>query len=150
MVYTYKWKLFSEADPKARRKAIWVICVATVLGLAAILAFEYVRDDFQSWLEQHLEFLLEHPLVVFVVSLVLVSPVLAAGGYLYLVGKRTVRAQRFPPPGYAVTRDTPILEGGQAMRRGRVLQLLSLVLVGSAGAIPVIMWYLFRSLGSAF
>ncbi len=142
-------KLIQQADPKARQKAIWVICVATVLGLAAILAFEYVRDDFQSWLEQHFEFLLEHPLVVLVVSLVLVSPVLAAGTYLYWVGKRTVRAQRFPPPGYAVVRDTLVLEGGQAMQRGRVLQLLSLVLVSNAGAIPVIMWYLFRSFGSA-
>ena len=108
-----------RADPKARRKAIKIICIATILGIVAILAFEYVHDDFQSWLEKNIYFFLEHPLVVFVVFLVLVSPVLAAGGYLYLVGKRTVRAQRFPPPGYAVAGDTLVLEGGQAMRRGR-------------------------------
>lgn len=138
-----------RADPKARRKAIGVICVATVLGIGAILTFEYVRDDFQAWLEKNLDFLIEHPLVVLVASLILVSPVLAAGIYLYLVGKRTVRAQRFPPPGYAVTRDTLILTGGKAIRRGQILKGLSLVLVGSAGAIPVIMWHLFRSLGSA-
>jgi hypothetical protein len=137
-----------RADPKARRKAMGVICVATVLGLAAILTFRYMRDDVQAWLEQHLHILLEHPLLVFVASLILVSPLFAAGIYLYLVGKRTVRAQRFPPPGYAVARDTLVLTGGQAIRRGWLLQLLSLILVGGTGAIPVIMWYLFRSLGS--
>ena len=49
-----------RADPQARRKALGVICVATVLGIAAILAFEHGRDDFQSWLENNIDFLLEH------------------------------------------------------------------------------------------
>ena len=112
-----------QADPKARRKAIWVICVATLLGLSAISAFEYFQDDLQSWPARNVDFLLENTIVVFVVSFIFVSPVLAAGTYLFLLGYRTVRAQRFPPPGYAVARDTRVLEGWQGMRRGRVIQL---------------------------
>ena len=137
------------ADPKARRKAIWLTCIALFLGLCAILTFEYFHGDFQAWLERNIDFLLENTIVVFVVSLVFVSPVLAAGTYLLLVGNRTVRAQRFPPPGYAVARDTPVLEGSRGIRRGRVIQLLSLLLLCSAVAIPFFMWYIFRVLGSS-
>ena len=137
------------ADPKVKRRAFWGICVATFLGLFAILVFKYFHDDFQFWLEKNIDFLLENPVVVFVATLVFVSPVLAAGTYLLLLGIRTVRAQRFPPPGYAVARDTPVLEGWQGVRRGRVIQLLSLLLLCAAGTIPVMIWHIFRSLGSA-
>ncbi len=136
-------------NPKARRKAIWVILFATFLGFSAILAFECYQHDFQSWLERNIDFLLENTFVVFVVSLILVSPVLAAGTYLLLLGNRTVRAQRFPPLGYAVVSDTLVLEGWQGVRRGRVIQLLSVFLLCSAGAIPVVMWYIFHTFGSA-
>jgi hypothetical protein len=137
------------ADPKARRKAIWVIFVATFLGLSMILAVEYFQDEFQSWLERNIDFLLENNFVVFVAALALVSPVLTAGTYLFLVGKRTVRAQRFPPPGYPVVRDTLVLDSLQAIRRGWVIQLLSLFLVCCTGAIPFVIWLTFRSLGFA-
>ena len=137
------------ADPKIKRRAIWAICVATCLGLSAILAFEYFRDYLQFWLEKNFDFLLENTIVLFIATLVFMSPVLGAGIYLLLLGNRTVRAQRFPPPGHAVARDTPVLEGWQGVRRGRVIQLLALFLLCAAGTIPIIMWYIFRSLGSA-
>jgi hypothetical protein len=138
-----------KADPDARRKAIWVICVATILGVCAIVAFDSFQDDFQSWLEANIEFLLENTIVVFLVSLIFVSPVLAAGAYLLWLGNRTVRAQRFPPPGCALARDTLVLEGSKGLKRGRIIQLLSLLLLCGAAAIPFVMWYVFRSLASA-
>ena len=138
-----------QADPKARRKTIWVICVVTCLGIAAILAFEHLQHDLQAWLERNFDFLLEHPLIVFVVSLLGVSPVLAVGTYLLLFGNRAVRTQRFPPRGYAVVRDIQILKGSKGIRRGRVIQLLSLFLLCSAAAIPIILWYLFLSFSVA-
>jgi hypothetical protein len=137
-----------QADPKARRIAIQVICVATVLGLITILMFENFQDDFQTWLEKNIDFLLENTIVVFAAGLVSVSPLLAAGAYLLLIGNRTINAQRFPPPGCAVARDTPVLEGRKGIQRGRIIQVLSLFLLCCAGAIPVVLWLIFRSLGS--
>jgi len=137
-----------KADPLARRKAIWVVLVATILGVVAIMAFESFQAHFQSWLEGKIHFLLENTIVVFTISLVIVSPVLGAGTYLLLLGNRTVRAQKFPPPGYAVARDTLVLEGSKGVQRGRVIQLLSLMLLCSAAAIPFIIWYIFLSLTS--
>jgi hypothetical protein len=34
------------ADPNAKRKAIWVVLVATFLGLSAILVFEKLMEFF--------------------------------------------------------------------------------------------------------
>lgn len=137
-----------RADPEARRKGIWIICVVMLLGFSAILAFEYVQEDFQTWLEANIDFLLDNTFVVFVASLLFVSPLLAVGIYLLLLGKRIVRTQRFPPPGQAVIRDTAVQEGQQAIWRGRVIQLLALLVLGSVVTIPIIMWYVFRSLNA--
>ena len=135
-----------QADPGARRQAIVVLCVATLLGLSAILAFEYYQADFQSWLEKNIGFLAEHTILVFVGSVLLISPVLAVAIYLLLLGRRTVRGQRFPPPGYAVARDTPVLRDSQAIQRGYLIQMLSWLVLCCAGSIPFVLWYLFRSL----
>jgi hypothetical protein len=137
-----------KADPGARRKAIWVICATTLLGVCTILALESFQEEFQSLLERNIDFLVKNSIIVFLVSWVLVSPVLAAGTYLLSIGNRTVRAQRFPPPGYAVVRDTHVIGGSQGRQRGRVIQWLSLLLLFSAAAIPFVMWLVFRSLAS--
>ena len=126
-----------------------MISAAMILGVCVILAFEVFQEDFQSWLERNIIFLLKHPMIVFFGSLLFVSPILAVGIYLLLFGSRTVHAQRFPPPGYSVVRDTVVVEGPQALRRGRVIQLLSLFLLCAAGAFSLVMWHVFRSFASA-
>jgi hypothetical protein len=137
------------ADTKARRKALWVVGIATLYGLCAILAFEYYQHDFETWLERNIDYLVRNSFVVFLAALVFVSPVFAAGIYLFLLGNRTVRAQRFPPPHYAVSRDTPVLEGSQGIRRGRIIQFLSILILLAAGATPFILLSIFRALGNA-
>ena len=138
-----------KADPAVRRKAIRMICVALILGVCAILAFEFFQGAIRSWLEKNIDFLLENSIVVFFVTLIFVSPVLAVGIYLLLLGNRTVRAQRFPPPGLAVARARVVLEGRKGRRRGRIIQILSIFLLCMAGAIPFVVWHVFRSLASA-
>lgn len=138
--------VLQRADMAARRKAVIVVVVAAVLGASAIAAFEYYLGDFEAWLEQNIDYLLEHSYVVFVAALILVLPALAAGAYLLVFSQRIVRSQRFPPPGYAVSRDTVVLEGARAIRRARIIQVLSVLLLCATSAIPVYLWYVFRYL----
>jgi hypothetical protein len=135
-----------RADPAARRKAVIILAVAAVLGLSAIAVLESHMGDIESWLEQNIEFLLQHTHVVFIATLVMVLPVLGAGVYLLVLGNRIVRSQRFPPPGLAVIRDTVALEGARAVRRARIIQALAVLLLCAASAIPVFVWSLFESL----
>jgi len=136
-----------QADPKAKRKAIWLVGITTLFGFCAMLAFEYYQDDFQSWLELNIGYLVQNAYVVFLVAVVFISPVIVAGIYLLFLGNRIVRSQRFPIPGHAVIRDTQVLRGLRAIRRGRIIQLLSLLLLVAAGAIPFLFLAIFRALG---
>lgn len=137
------------ADTEARRRALWLLGIAAVLGLCAILVFEHFQQDFQAWLEDNIEYLLRNPYVVFLAALLFLSPLIAAAVYLLVLANRTVRAQRFPPPNVAVSRDTAVLEGSQAVRRGRILQFLSILLLLAAIVFPFILWSIFQGLGNA-
>jgi hypothetical protein len=131
-----------RADPEARRKALRILAMALLLGLAAIAVIEHYRHDIESWLGQNLGLFLEHPWLVFIATLPMGLPVIAAGTYLLVFARHIVRARRFPPPGCAVTRDTAVLEGGRAVRRARIIQLLALLIIFAALAFPVYLWRL--------
>ena len=138
-----------KADPKAKRNAIWILCIAAAAGGVSILAVEFYMDDLQSWLGSNIDFLADNTILVFLAALLMVAPILVAGAYFLLLGTRAVQARRFPPPGYAIARDMPVIEGTKGRQRGRIIQLLSLLLLSVAMAIPVFLWHLFRVLLSA-
>jgi hypothetical protein len=134
------------ADTKARQKAVRILVVSSLVGLCAILLFEYYRDDIQTWLEDNIAILTRNTSLVFIAALVFISPILALGNYLFKLGVRIIQCKRFPPANYAVSRDARVIEGSAAVRRGRLLQLLSIFLMITAGTLPVIIWQIFRTL----
>lgn len=78
--------------------------------------------------------------------LIPVAPIIALSGYLIVYANRIVRTQRFPPPDTPVIRDVRVIEGRPAVIRGRVAQALLWVILLSASAIPLLIWYLFYSI----
>lgn len=62
------------------------------------------------------------------VGLLLITPILFLAHHLDQFARRVSAAKRFPPPGQAATRDTPILEGRPAVRRARIIQVLASLL----------------------
>ena len=132
-----------KADPAARRKAAWIIFTGLILAGAGVLAFVRHQPSLQRWLAANAEWLAGHAWVVFLAALVAVLPLVALAAYLFRVGTRIVGAARFPAPGYAVTRDTPVITGRAAVQRGRVVQILCVGLILCTLAIPVILWYIF-------
>ena len=141
--------VIQKADPAARRKAMIMVLVAFVFGVSVIAAFDHFQVDIESWAVNNLDFLLEHTYLIFMVFLVLVLPVLGAGVYFLVFANRIARAQRFPPPGCAVSRDTVVLEGARAVWRARVIQLTSILLLCAAASTPVVMWYILQRIAGA-
>lgn len=137
-----------RASNSATRTAVSVICLAALITTARLAALEYYRGDIESWLERNIDFRREYPSVVFAASLVLALPIIFGGVYFLRLGCNTVQAQRFPPLGYAVRRGMLVLEGRRAVTRGRIIQGLAILLVCVALALPLYMWYVFRSLAS--
>jgi hypothetical protein len=73
--------------------------------------------------------------------------VIAFAVYLWLLGKRVLRAQQFPPPGFRVIRDTPVMDGPTAVVRGQVIQTLALCLGLAAALLWLFFWWLARTIG---
>ena len=81
-------------------------------------------------------------------TLAIVVPVLAFAGYLWWLGARIVRAERFPLPGLRVVRDTAVVEGADARRWGRVAQALAVTLTVVVAGLVFFLWRLLALLGS--
>jgi hypothetical protein len=68
------------------------------------------------------------------------------GMHLWRSGARVRAAARFPLPGMRVIRDTVVLYGADANRRGRIMQSIGAALLLCALALFVAGWYLYASL----
>lgn len=138
-----------KADPMARRRAFLILSVAAVIGAAGVLLFERYRAKLERLIEDHADVLLAHPAVAAAALVVLTLPLYAATIALWRLGAAVVTAQRFPPPGQPVVRNTVVLRGWKAVYRGRVIQVLASVLLLAGLSLPLVVWYILWSLGRA-
>ena len=131
------------ADPAARRWAIWITFIAVAFGSVILLALNLNFTDVEAWLDEHIEFLLDNIYLIVICAFIFVSPIIAGCIYLLILGNRTITNRRYPPHGYAVSRDTRVIEGRSAIRRGRIIQFISILLIAAAVSIPVVIGYIF-------
>ncbi len=111
-----------RADPsQQKRTLLWLL----VLALPTFLLLDHLEAYLQGLDVDALGGAL--PLMTTVLYLMSL-PLLFACYYQWRVGRRIVREGRFPLVGSKILRDTVVLEGQSAIRRGRMLQLLTLVL----------------------
>ena len=127
-----------RADTEARSKAIRlaVIGIAGAALLAALLTA--LEHDITAWIERHVVDLVDTPGTLTLLLGIVMLPLLAMSVYVFREGSRIVRARRFPPPGQQVIKDTPIIEGNQAVRRGRAIQLIALLMAAISLAMPLL------------
>ena len=134
-----------KADPVARKRAVFSLIAGLVAGLALFILFRYLVGNLNDWLEVNALFLVEHHYIVFLVMLLLVFPILWLSIYLIHFAGRIVKTERFPPHETPVIRDVRVLEGRQAILRGRLIQGLCWIILMAAATIPVLVWYIFYS-----
>ena len=104
--------------------------------LVAGLAFGFGSTD---RIDAIARFLLESPRAGVIAMAFGAVPIVLFAIYLFVFGARVIRAERFPLPGQAVVRDTPIREGHAAIVHGRVLQALAVLLALAAASLPVVL-----------
>lgn len=138
-----------KADPAARRQAVLVIAFAAAIGGLLIAGFEHIREPFREWLSlEPAEAARRAKLALYVSAFILSALVIAFAIYLWVLGARVLRAQQFPPPGFRVVRDTPVVEGHGATARGHVIQILAVCLGIGAALSWTFFWWLARTIGA--
>ena len=77
-----------------------------------------------------------------VALVVLFLSVIPLAAYLFTVGRKMMKYERFPPPGMKVITDIKVVEGKKVRIQGQVMVVLSLVLIllGLLGALYSSYW----------
>lgn len=132
-----------KADPEARRKAIKAILLGLLLGTGLFFIYEGLIGNVNVWIENNATLLVEHHYLAFLLMLIPVAPVIGLSVYLLRYAGKIVETRRFPPPETPVVRDVRILEGKAAVWRGRIAQILLWIILLTATAIPILIWYIF-------
>jgi hypothetical protein len=136
-----------KADPAARRQAVLTVLIGALVGALLIGGFEWYRDSLLDWLRAQAS---ERPdrlrRLFFLSGAVLSAPLVVFAVRLWLLGETVLRARQFPPPGYRVIRDTPIVGERAAVVRGQILKILSAGLVVASAFLCFLLWRLLRVL----
>ncbi|MEZ5317371.1 MAG: hypothetical protein R2752_08240 [Vicinamibacterales bacterium] len=129
-----------KADPQARRSALRFLAAFTVLGAVAIVVIGRLRPAAENWVEHDPGSRLSAMLII--LGLITALPLLGLAASLWHLGTRVVATAQFPPPGRRVTRDTRLLTGDAARRRGRLAQGFALFFGVAAVGLATILWRL--------
>jgi hypothetical protein len=131
------------ADPRAKRTALVVILASLIVGTALIILFDRARPAIGRWVfADQQQVALRARVVLSVVAVIAAGPLIGFAAYFYRLGGATVRSARFPPTGAAMIYDTPVVSGDAARTRGRILQVLAVMLVVAAIAMAGLLWTL--------
>ena len=131
------------ADPAARRHALLFVVAGTVVGVALIAGIEHYRVWLRDWLLAEPGATALRIKVVFRLFAALVwAPLLGFAAYLWSLGVKVLRAKEFPPPGYRVIRDTPVITGAAAVSRGRRIKTLALGCAIASALLGILLWRL--------
>ena len=133
-----------RADPIARRHALIFTAVTALVGGLLLITFQHYRPFLYDWVTgappEESEARIKA--VFRTLAMLTSAPLVIFAAYLWQFGARIGRAQEFPPPGYRVMRDTPVVAGPAAVTRARLFKLLAAVLAAAAIALCLIIWRL--------
>jgi len=134
-----------KADPAARKKAMWIIIAGTFTGIGFVLALENQREALFNWFFSDPAQLVYRLRFLFISVVVFGAlPLIAFAAYFWLLGNRVIQDRRFPLEGQKLVRDTPILEGPAARKRGRIFKGLALLFGIIAVTFCFAFWWVFR------
>lgn len=132
-----------HATPGAGRRLALHLTIATLAGLAIIALSKAYQPALVEWVKSDPALMRERArLLIAAAGAILVAPLILVAGYIWRVGARTIREERFPPERMKVIRDVPVIRGEEACRRGRVIQAFAVVLLTLAGLIGITLWRL--------
>jgi hypothetical protein len=134
-----------RADPGARRRAIWIFILSVTAGAVVLFWFEQSLPALMTWATETPDVgAARAKLLLALIGTLIVVPLAWFGVYLWFLGERISRAERFPLPSMKVVRDTVVVTGEAAVTRGRIMKALAVFLTISAlGMLCSLWWFMY-------
>jgi len=127
-----------RADPGARTTALWIMGAVIALGVLAFAATMNFEQKIADWARSAAAGM-DSPIQFLVVALfVVMLPMVGISIWVFREGSKMVRTQRIPYPGQKVIKDTPVIEGPEAVKRGRAIQFIAVAMGTISLAIPFV------------
>lgn len=126
------------AEPSARRRALVLVLIAALVGASLISSADQWSASLLAWLSSEPADRVR--LAMSILAFLIVVPLLVLCAYLWRVGSSVIGAQRFPPSGMRVVRDTIVVRGERAVLRGRLVRASAVVLAVGAALVLLALW----------
>ena len=134
-------------DKNFRKKIFIVTLFLVIAGVIFVVYFQNYLTGLKSITEEYPELALQkivNSMKVIILSLMIV--LLAAGIYFLRLGILTIKTSQFPPSGIKVIKDTRLIEGKNANRKGIILIILSLLFIISGILLPIQYFNIIRTI----
>lgn len=116
-------------------------------GLFLICFFMLLNPELTNHTQEYLSSRFSEDPMLMVYSVVIVSiPLIVFSIYLFIHGHKVIKGRRFPVAGEKVIRETRILKGAAAIRHGRIIQCLSVLIIVASVTLPLILWQLVQTI----
>lgn len=126
------------ADARSNRALLWIAAFAIVLALAVAVAGTWLAGP----AAQDVETLTERIHWLLALLFVLSVPILVVCARVWRIGADAARTGCYPPERSAAPDRAPPVEGPAAVRRGRMLQALAVLVALTVVAFPLSVWYI--------
>lgn len=126
----------------ASRRHLWLLALAAVAGFILVAVVTALPDPPRD----DIEALTERVYWLIGTLVVLAVPLVAAAAVLWQIGQRAAETRRFPPAGEATAGRRAAVEGPAAVRRGRALQTVALVVGISSILAPLVIFLIVREM----
>jgi hypothetical protein len=131
------------ATPGAIRRLLVHIVLVTIVGSAVIVLSQAYQPQVVEWAASDPSRVRGRAqLLIALLAAILLLPLLGFAWYVWRLGTRTLREERFPPEGLVVIRDMLVMRGAAARARGRLFRLIAFSVAILAGLMATILWRL--------
>ena len=134
-----------QPEPQARRRAAVIFGIGAVVGVICLYGAVASRPAIERWVTEPAAITNQAArlkAVIAVVAVAMALPLVGFAAYLWHLATRVLRDERFPPVNLSIMRPTPVLTGPDARRRGRMIQIIGVMLAILAVGVGIVLWRL--------
>lgn len=136
-----------KADKSFRKRILLITFLLIMTGIIFVLYFQNYLAGLRLLTEEYPELALQRiissmKIIIFMLMFIFVG----AGIYFLRLGILTIKTSQFPPPDIKVIKDTRLIEGKNAVRKGIIIIIFSMLFIISGILLPIQYYHIMRTI----